>query len=163
MNDGGIPPVIQWAQQQLALFGRIGCVDILRVPDPASSIPIGGANVAAPPLQATKDGTIIALYGQERAGTVAKFATLELRIQIGGQDDIITMGRLGGTFAPLLGLVGPNMNWFPLTRRFEVAVPWVVTYRNTDAGAVANPVTLFAFIADSDLPRLEDEYQRSTQ
>jgi hypothetical protein len=157
-----LPPAIQWAQQQLSQYGRIGATRIYKTPDLSAAVPVlGGANVVPAPLLTFRDvGTVIAMYGQERAGTQAKFATTDVRVQFGNNDDLITNGS-AGDFMPMLGLFGPNLNWYPLTRRVAINENWQITYRNMDAGATATPTVAFAFIADADLGRVEADYRQA--
>ena len=160
-----LPPAIQWAQAQLSQYGRVGCTKVLKVPDLAAAVPVavGLTSVSVAPLLQFRDpGTVIALYAQERAGTVAKFAQTDLRVQMINDEDLITNGS-AGDFAPLLGLVGPSCNWFPLTRRVTRNENWTISYRNMDPAAVANPSCLFAFIADADIGRLEQQYREAVQ
>ncbi len=148
--------VIEAAQRQMALFGRAGATRLIRVPalSAAIAVSVGSGTVSASVnVPWREDGTVIAAYGQELTGTVAKFASTEARIQISGSEDLISDGT-NGTFAPFLALFGPNVNWFPFTRRVRSGINWVVTYRNTDAAAVCNPSLMFAFIADADLARM---------
>jgi hypothetical protein len=144
--------LIALVQEQVARSGRLGATGITRIPDLAAAVPVAVAGVpgeaAAPPLTFLEAGYAIALYGQERTGTTAKFASTEVRLQINGTRDVITSGELGGAFFPMLGLFGPNVNWFPLTIRVEKRDVWQVTYRNFDAAAVANPVVGMSFISD---------------
>jgi len=154
-------PAIQWAQQQLSQYGRIGATRLIKVPDIAIAIPaVPGSTSAAPPLVWRDAGTVIAMYGQERAGTVAKFAQTEFRLVLTGDVDFVSNGNTGD-FAPLLAVVGPNVNWFPMTRRVARGDNWAVTWRTQDALATAFPTMLFAFIADTDLARVERDYDQS--
>lgn len=153
-------PVVEWAQQQLSQFGRIGATRIVRVPALAAPVPaVAGQLSQAPLLTWRNDGTVIALYAQEIAGTVASFASTDVRLQFPGDVDFITNGT-AGDFAPMLALVGPNTNWFPMTRRVRQGDNWIVTYRNPLGAATLTPSVLFAFIADADLPRQERERAR---
>lgn len=145
--------VIAWAQEQIARYGRVGCTKIMKVPDLAAAIaaPVGTVQ-PAPQLTFRDDGWVIALYGQELAGTVAAFAGLGVRVQFPGDIDLVSNGN-AGDFAPLLSLVGPNVNWFAMTRRVTRGDNWNVTYKN-NTGALATPTIEFAFIADDDIPRM---------
>jgi hypothetical protein len=149
------PNVVEWAQRQLTQYGRVGSTRIMRVPALATAIAAGAAvEATAPVLNFPKAGTVIAMYGQERTGTVAKFATTEVRVQFSGSEDLVSDGN-AGEFAPMLGLFGPNVNWFPLMRRVTKGISWTVSYRNTDTGATATPIVMFGFIADDDLARIQ--------
>jgi len=162
MNDYPIP-AIQWAQQQLSQFGRIGATRLIKVPDLAAAIGVSvgaGTLAAAPPLVWRDSGTVIAMYGQELAGTVAKFAATAFRLVLTGDVDFISNGN-GGDFAPILATFGPNVNWFPMTRRVQRGDNWAVTWRNQDAAATATPAMLFAFIADTDMAKVEQDYENS--
>ena len=147
---------IQWAQQQLSQFGRIGATRIMAVPALPASVPISSPGVTAPLLTFRDSGTVIALYAQELSGAIAKFASTGLRLQFPGDEDFVSNGQ-AGTFAPLLALVGPNTNWFPMTRRVRRGDNWTVSYNNNDAAAVADPSCFFAFIADEDIGRVQRE------
>jgi len=162
MNTDHPIPAIAWAQQQLAQYGRVGCTRIMKVPDLAAAVGIGPNTVVAAPLLTFRDpGTVIAVYGQELLGTVAKFASTEIRIQFSGDEDLISNGS-GGDFAALLALVGPNVNWYPITRRVQRGDNWAISWRNQDGAATATPQCLFAFIRDADLGALNQE-MRSAQ
>lgn len=147
-------PAVRLAQQQLAQYGRIGATRLVAVPALAAPVPASSPSTQAPLLTWRDPGTVIALYAQELAGTPAKFASTALRLQFMGDEDFITNGS-AGDFAPFLSLVGPNTNWFPMMRRVRRGDNWTITYRNQDAGAVANPSVMFAFIADDDLGRAQ--------
>ena len=154
MNGQDALHIVQWAQQQLVQFGRLGATRIYKVPDLAAAIAAGAAVIGTPPLLTfTEPGTVIALYGQELAGTLPKFAMTDVRVQFAGDDDLITNGT-AGDFSPLLALVGFSVNWFPLIRRVARNDSWTITYRNRDAGATAFPTVQFAFLADADLNRV---------
>lgn len=155
---------IQWAQQQLSQYGRIGATRLVKVPDLAAPLaaPLGSL-AQAPQLTWRNTGTVIALYGQEVTGTLAKFAGTDVRLQLTGDEDLITNGS-AGDFAPLLALVGPNTNWFPITRRVQQGDNWTVTYRQSDPAATTSfPSILFAFIADADMGRVEREMSEARQ
>lgn len=162
MNDYPLP-AIQWAQQQLSQFGRIGATRLIKVPDITTPVPVAPTgNVSQAPLLVWRDtGTVIALYAQERTGTVAKFAQTEFRLVFTGDVDFTSNGS-NGDFAPLLAVVGPNVNWFPMTRRVKRGDNWTITWRNQDTVAVANPTMVFAFIADTDLASIERDMTRNS-
>ncbi len=152
-------PAIQWAQQQLSQYGRIGATRLIKVPDISTAIAaVAGTTVPAPPLNWRDNGTVIAMYAQERAGTVAKFALTEFRLVLTGDVDLVSNGN-GGDFAPLLAVVGPNVNWFPMTRRVSRGDIWATTWRSQDGAATAFPTMMFAFIADTDLASVQRAYQ----
>ncbi len=150
--------VIQWAQQQLSQFGRIGATRIVTVPELAAAVPIGApASLAQAPLLTWRDpGTVIAMYGQELAGTVAKFASTSASLQFMGDEFFATNGSAPSFFS-FLAVFGPNVNWFPMIRRVKRGDNWTVTYRNRDAAATASPDMAFAFIADADMGRAARE------
>jgi len=157
MNTDHPIPAIAWAQAQLAQYGRIGSTRIMKVPDLAAPIAgVAGTVVAAPLLTFRDAGTVIALYSQELAGTVAKFASTEIRVQFSGDEDLISNGS-GGDFAAILALCGPNVNWYPITRRVARGDNWAISWRNQSA-STATPQCLFGFIRDSDLPALQKQY-----
>jgi hypothetical protein len=152
MND--FPPnVIEFIQRQLSQFGRVGSTKTLRAPALPAALAAGTAVDSQPvTIRIREPGTIIACYGQELAGTTAKFAATEVRVRIGGQEDLFSDGQ-SGVFFPMLGLFGPNANWYPLWRRGIPGVDWTIQYRNNDTGATATPSFGLAFIADADLAR----------
>lgn len=155
---GNFSPV-EATQRLLAYLGRLGATRILRTPALPASVPAATGPTAPSISQAItiywrESGTVLAMYGQERTGTVAKFATTEARIQYSGSEDFVTDGNLG-TYMPFLALFGPNVNWFPIMRPVSTGVQWTITYRNTDTGAVANPDLMFAFVSDADLARFK--------
>lgn len=152
---GEFPPnVIELIQRQLSQFGRVGATKIYMTPGLSAAIAaVAGTQGGPVNIRFREPGTVIALYGQEQAGTTAKFATTEVRIQIGGQEDLITDGQ-SGTFAPMLALFGPNLNWFPLWRRAVPGVDWTFTYRNQSGASTAIPLCALAFIADADIARM---------
>ncbi len=145
--------ILAMVQKQVIELGRTGATGIERVPDLGAAIPVApGAGlfteVPAPPLTFQESGYVIAMYGQERTGTTAKAAATELRLQIDGSKDLIRSGVAGGAFFPFLGLFGPLVNWFPLTRRVEKNNIWQFLYRNFDTGATATPTVGLAFLSD---------------
>jgi hypothetical protein len=152
--QGDFPPnVVELIQRQLSQFGRVGATKIYRAPALAAAIAAVVGTVSNPiNIRFREPGTVIALYGQEQAGTAPKFATTEVRIQVGGSEDIFTDGETG-TFVPMLALFGGAQNWFPMWRRAEPGVDWLISYRNQDGGNTAIPSLLLAFVADADLAR----------
>jgi hypothetical protein len=144
--------ILELTQRALALMGRTGAVRTFVVTLP-SSIPAGAAvERQATPLQFQEPGMVLAMYGQEETATAAKYAKTKVRVQIGA-DDLFSDGQ-AGTFASMLALFPPATPWYPILRRVVPAVPWTVSFRNTDTGAVAVPEVEFSFIADADLKRL---------
>lgn len=151
MNGPEAMSIIQWAQQQLVQYGRLGATRIMKVPDLPAAIPAGAnVQVQAPLLQFNKPGTVIALFAQELAGTMPKFAQTGIRLQFAGDDDLIYNGQ-AGDFASLLALCGFTTNWFPMLRRVGNYTQWTITYRNQDVGATATPSCMFAVLEDSEL------------
>lgn len=160
--------VIEMVQDQIARMGRIGATGIVRFQDLSAAMvvaPVAGtpSESPAPPLTFQESGFAIGLYGQERTGTPAKFASTELRLQINGTTDVITSGNAGPAFFPFLGLFGPNLNWFPLTVRVEKNDVWQNTYRNFDTAAVANPTVGVAFLSDIKLAKMADRLRQREQ
>lgn len=150
--------VIQFAQQQLSQYGRLGATKIVTTPALSAPIPgVVGSTQQAPLITWRDPGWAIALYAQTRAGTAPSFAQTDIRVQFPGDEDLITNGT-AGDFAPMLSLVGPNVNWFPMIRRVERGDNWTITYKQ--AGVVAvEPSVLFAFIADADMARARRDAQ----
>ena len=145
---GAFPPnVLELSQRQLSQFGRVGSTKVYRTPAVAAFTGISSPSN----IRFREPGTVIACYGQSSLGTVAEFAQMEVRVQIGGQEDIVTDGQ-SGTFAPMLALFGPNLNWFPLWRRAIPGIDWTVTYNNNSL-ATGTPSFLLAFVADADVLR----------
>lgn len=156
--DGDFPPnVVELIQRQLSQFGRVGATKVYAVPTLTAVIAAAPA-VTTPVISQPQNirfrepGTVIAIYGQAIAGTVQSFAGTEIRIQIGGQEDVATDGN-AGVFVPMLALFGPNLNWFPMWRRAQPGVDWTITYQNRQTGDTTFPSAYLAFIADADLAR----------
>lgn len=144
--------VVDLFTRQLAQFGRIGATTIYKAPELAAAIAGVAGTVAGPQnIRFREPGTVIAMYGQEALGTSLSFATTEVRIQIGGNEDVFTDGQ-AGTFVPLLALFGGSQNWFPLLRRAVPGVDWSISYRNQSAVA-KTPQLMLAFVADAVLGR----------
>lgn len=145
------PNVIEAIMRQVSQYGRTGSTKIMAVPALSAAIAIS-STVQAQPLQFRESGVVIAMYGQELAGTAAKFASTTVRVQIGGQEDLFSDGN-AGVGVSMLALFGGAQNWFPLWRRVIPGVNWVVTYGNNDGAATATPSCFFGFIADADIAR----------
>lgn len=141
--------ILELTQRALALMGRTGAVRTFVVTLPAV-VPTGEVRQATP-LLFQESGFVIGMYGQEATATAAKYAKTKVRVQIGA-DDLFTDGQ-AGTFASMLALFPPAQPWYPVLRRVIPAVPWLVSFKNTDA-ADATPEVEFAFIADADLQRM---------
>lgn len=155
-------PQVLWAQEQLSKSGPTGATKIITVPALAAVIPaVVGSIAQAPNLTWIQSGTVIALYAQERTGTPAKFAQTDIQVQFSGDQYLVTNGTTPD-FAPLLALVGPNVNWFSLLRRVTQGDTWAISYRNMDpTPATCDPTALFGFIADADLGLLQAEYDQA--
>jgi hypothetical protein len=158
MPYGDFPPnVVETIQRQISQFGRVGATKFYVAPLLTAAIP-AAASAAAPSvsdpvnIRFREPGTVIAMYGQELSGTVAKFAKTWLRVQIGGQEELFRDDQKG-VWLPMLALFGPNQNWTPLWRRAIPGVDWTVLYENYDTAATAFPTFVLAFIADADLAR----------
>lgn len=153
MNGDFPPNVVELIQRQLSQFGRVGATKIYVTPAlPAAIAAVAGTESAPQTIRFREPGTVIACYGQEQAGTAAKFATTEVRVRIGGNEDLFTDGQ-SGIFVPMLALFGQTQNWFPLWRRALPGVDWTITYRNQSGAQTATPSFLLAFIADADIAR----------
>lgn len=150
--DSFPPNVIELIQRQLSQFGRVGATKIYRAPALSGPMAaLAGTEVSPGPMRIKEPGTMIAMYGQELAGTAAQFAATEVRVQIGGNEDLFTDGQ-SGAFVPMLALFGGAQNWFPIWRRAKPGTDWFITYRSADAVA-KTPSVYFAFIADGDIGR----------
>lgn len=150
--------ILAMVQKQIVEYGRTGSTGIIRIPDLAAAVPVFAAGVPgevdAQLLTFNEDGYALSLYGQERTGTAAKFASTEVRLRWNAQKDLITSGQTGGAFFPMLGLFGPNQNWFPLVRRIVKNDTVLVSYRNFDAAAVANPTVGIGYLSDAEIDRM---------
>lgn len=167
MNGQDALHIVQWAQEQLVRFGRLGATRVMKVPDLTAVVPIAAAvltpSTAQPPLLTfTEPGTVIALYGQELTGTLPKFASTEVGLQFSGDDSLVSNGK-AADFFPLLGLVGFSTNWFPMLRRVGRNDSWTITYRSRDTVATAFPSLGFAFLADADLNRVAEDMARARE
>jgi hypothetical protein len=107
---------------------------------------VAGTEVQAPMLRFTKGGIIFALYAQEELATAVSYATTEIKVAIGGSDNLFNDGS-APAFVPLLALVGGAQNWYPLWRRVIPGVDWQITYRTSNAVA-KTPSCFFSFISD---------------
>jgi hypothetical protein len=146
MNDLSAHAVAQQVAQ-MNQYGRVGATRLYRVPDLSAALGAPLGTIASAPLLTFRDpGTVIALYAQERLGTPAMFAGIDVRLQFNGDEDLTTNGQ-SGDFAPMLALVGFNTNWFPLNRHVVRGENWALSYRN-QSGVAANPSVVFAFVAD---------------
>lgn len=141
------PSYIDITQRQLSQFGRVGATRVYRTPVVAAIAAGLDSNPVA--IQFREPGIVIAAYGQELAGTVANFAGTEVRVQVGGTEDLFTDG-VSGQFVPMLALFGSTQNWFPLLRRAVPGIDWQITFRNRTGGNVT-PTFALAFIGDRDL------------
>jgi hypothetical protein len=154
--------LIGMMQEGLAKQGRLPATGLVRVPDPLVAIPIsGGAGLSSPgsspPLKFSESGHVIALYGQERTGTQAKFASTEIQLLINGQSSLFTSGEAGPAFFPMLGLFGPSVHWFPMMVPVAKGDLWQVNYLNFDPAAVAMPTVGCAFLSHTKLDRMAAE------
>lgn len=139
--------------RQLAGTGlRLAGTRVMTAPALAAAM-AAGANVLGGPvsLHFNEPGTVLALVAQELAGTLPKYATTEVRIQI-GDDDVFSDGRTG-TFMPLLAMLGPTQGYFPLIKRADQNLDWTITWRNQDGGATAMPFLGAVFLPDRALAR----------
>lgn len=158
MPYGDFPPnVVETIQRQLSQFGRVGATKFYVAPQLTTAIPVapGALNPSTSDpvnIRFREHGTVIAMYGQELAGSVAAFAQTWLRVQIGGQEELFRDDQKG-VWLPMLSLFGPNQNWTPLWRKATPGVDWTVTYQNWSTGVTAFPTFVLAFIADADLAR----------
>lgn len=146
------PHVIELIQRQLSQFGRVGCSKVYGFPDLAAALAVSSTS-APVTIMWREPGVVIAMYGQELAGTAAKFATTRTRIKIGGQEDLFTDGQVG-IFRSFLSLFGGAQNWFPIWRRVTPGVEWSATYQNLDGSNTCTPELSLAFIADADIARM---------
>lgn len=144
--------VLEMVQRALAIGQPIGATRILTV-DLATSIAAGASVFAqAEPLQFQQPGTVVAMTGQEVTATAAKLAKTRVSLSI-GPDEIIGNGQ-GKSFAPFLTLFPPGQPYFALFRDVQVGVPWIFSFENRDAAAVAVPTITLGFIAEADMRRM---------
>lgn len=144
---------IELMQRQLSQFGRVGATKLLRHQAQASIAAAGTGS--PPPIRIREPGTVIALYGQVLTAVAADMAGTEVRIFIGGTEELCTDGQIGQSM-PFLMLFGANQNWFPLIRHVVPGDDWVFQYTNNNPANAIVPSLALAFIADSaleDLPR----------
>ncbi len=147
--------VIQWAQQQLSQYGRLGATRIVCAPELPAAVAAAGGLAQAPILTWRDPGTVIAMYGQTLDGTTPGFAQMGANIQFMGDEFFSTNGSAPAFFS-FLSTFGPNVNWFSMIRRVKRGDNWTITYRNRAAGT-ATPDMQFAFLADADLGRTARE------
>lgn len=147
--------VFDLLMQQLATTGRIGATRMFQTPALAAS-PAAAGGISAPvSIRFNIHGIALALYGQETdTATIAAFAQTAVRVQIGGNEDLIIDGQGGPAFAPLLALFGGVNNWTPLLRRIEPGVDWSFSFQNNQAAGTIDPVCIVTAIADEDLAKM---------
>jgi hypothetical protein len=142
--DGDWPPgLVDLFQRAIAQQGRIGATRIYRVPSESVA---AGADGRAISTIFRRAGVVCGLYAQPSTGALADYAGLELRVQFGGSEDLITDGQ-SGTFAPLLALVGQTQNWFPLMRGVSSDQQWTFIVRN-NTGDPKTATILLAVLED---------------
>lgn len=143
---------LELAQRTLALSGRVGATRIYTAPRLATALTVSGgaAPTAQVQIQFFRPAIVLGLYGQELAGTTAKFASTEVGIRI-GNEAFITDGQ-AETTAPLLALFGPSVNWFPINRQAQPGVNWTITWVNRDAAATATPFLALSVIEAPQRP-----------
>jgi hypothetical protein len=144
------PALIEVMQRQLAQFGRVGAVSIYRTP-PVAAILAGQDSVPVPIQFRQEPGIVLAAYGQVESGATADYAGTEVRVQIGGSEDLFTDGA-SGQFAPMLMLFPPTNPWFAINRPARPGIDWQVTFRNR-TGVAVTPVFALAFVPQSALAR----------
>ncbi len=142
------PGLIEIQSRALAMFGRVGATRIYRVPALPGGVGVVGAAppVTPPSIQWRRTGIALALYGCTDLATPLAAANMNLRVQMGPTEDLITTGQVGSD-APFAGLFGVTQNWFPLLRQIDPQQPWTFSYRNT-AVLTAIPTVLIAVAED---------------
>jgi hypothetical protein len=139
MNQMQLSALFEEARSQLGV--KKGSNTIYRVPPLAAAIPF---NIVSPPVSAPvtlrfrRPGIALALYGQVVDGLNSTAATTELRVQFGGERELVTDGT-GPQFAPFLMLFGPNQIAYPLELPTTPGVDWSFFYKNT-SGTTPLPV-----------------------
>ena len=141
------PQQVDWLLRQLAQFGRVPAAQMFASTPLAAPLAAGDTSPAVQ-VKFPEPGIVIALYGQEAAGSAAALAGTEVRLQLEGVEDFFIDGLGGGTTFPLLGLVGGAQNWYPIMRRASGTSPWLVTWKNTQAAATASPRLGLSFVSD---------------
>lgn len=140
------PQAVDWLLRQLAQFGRVpAATTYCSTPLPAALA--AGAQSSPLQMKFPEPGIVIALYGQEAAGTAAALAITEVRLQLEGVEDFFVDGLGGGVTFPLLGLVGGAQNWYPIMRRASGTAPWLVTWANRGGGTIL-PRLALPFVSD---------------
>lgn len=136
MHELGMPP----GYGDLAR-GRRKANRIIRVP----SVGTLAAGVTAAPqtIRFLRPGEVIAIYGQTKEATDSAAADSSVRIQIGGDRELVTDGS-GGAFAPFFALFGTARNWWPLGIEVAQQEIWTLYLRNEAAAATRTPDLLLA-------------------
>lgn len=131
----------------LAQFGRMGATRTYRFPALTTAL-AGGGEVSQPvSITFRRDGIAVGMYGSEISGDAAIYAQTEARVQISGQEDLITDGQ-SGQFADFLALFAEG--YYPLMRYVYTGQSWSTQYRNVQSGA-QNTSTPSLYIAVCEL------------
>lgn len=138
------PNAIESLMRLAALYGRVGASRIYRVPQLAA---VGaGVDSQSVSVPFRRSGLVLAAYGTTLGATAAEAANLEVRIQMGGTEDLITDGE-SFAFASFRALFGDSQNWFPIGKRVRLKADWSVTFRNR-SGAGITPSMYFVVLED---------------
>lgn len=117
----------------LAQFGRMGSTRTYRFPAITTAL-AGGGEVSQPvSITFRRDAIAVALYGSEISGEAAIYAQTEVRVQVSGQEDLVTDGQ-SGQFADYLALFAEG--YYPLMRYVYTGQSWSAQYRNVQASAM---------------------------
>lgn len=146
--------VFELLQQQLASTGRVGATRWLQTPSVGTIAAVAGQQSGPAPIRFPERGIVLAMYGQVQEASAANYASMAMRVQVGGQEDLFLDGQGGPAFLPFLGLFGGVSNWQPVMRRVIPGVDWVFTFQNVVGTATLTPSCQLSFIADADVEKL---------
>lgn len=135
MNANQLSALFEEARTQLGV--KKGSNTIYRVPPLSAALAV--SSISAPvTLRFRRPGIALGMYGQVADGLNSTMATTELRVQFGGERELITDGT-GPQFAPFLALFGPNEIQYPLELPTTPGVDWAFYYKNTSASVTTLP------------------------
>lgn len=144
MNQMQLSALFEEARSKLGV--RKGSNAIYRVPPLSAALAAVAGTLSAPQtVRFRRPGIALAMFGQVSDGLDSTAATTELRVQFGGERELVTDGT-SPQFAPFLCLFGPNQIAWQLELPTTPGVDWSVTYKNTSGAVTTLPSVIFAVL-----------------
>jgi hypothetical protein len=145
MNPNQLSALFEEARSQLGV--KKGSNTIYRVPPLSAPIPFGLTPVVSAPvtLRFRRPGIALAMYGQVSDGLNSTAATTELRVQFGGERELVTDGTVP-EFAPFLALFSPNQVAYQLELPTTPGVDWSWFFKNTSTTVETLPSVFLAVL-----------------